>query len=189
MATAASPELSLVAVRAVPPGPSLQDLEAQAVQLYRAQSAGLYRYAVALTRDRALAEDAIQETFLRYFVTCKEGRTIANPRAWLYHVLHNLLMDDRKRLGIRASTGLEAVVTHADRRHDPEERLHGEELSLELRESLSGREMECLQLRIEGLGYREIADVLKIRPGTVGALLARALKKTKDVLKRRGTVR
>ncbi len=159
------------------------------MQLYRAQSAGLFRYAVALTRDRELAEDAIQETFLRYFLTCKEGRTVANPRAWLYHVLHNLLMDDRKRLGVQASFGLEAALTRADRAQDPEERLRGEELSDEIRASLSGREFECLQLRAEGLGYREIAGVLKIQPGTVGALLARALKKTKGVLKRRGAPR
>ena len=37
-----------------------------------------------------------------------------------------------------------------------------------------------MQLRLEGLGYEEIADVLQIRSGTVGALLARGLKKIRE---------
>jgi RNA polymerase sigma-70 factor (ECF subfamily) len=183
VASAANPNLSVVAA---PPRPSAQELEAQAVELYRAHAAGLYRYAVALARDHELAEDSIQETFLRYFLTRKEGRTVANPRAWLYQVLRNLLLDDRKRLGIRASSGLDAALSRVDHEQDPEQRLRGEELSRQLRASLSAREFECLQLRAEGLDYREIAGVLRIRIGTVGVLLARGLKKTQRVLDRRG---
>jgi DNA-directed RNA polymerase specialized sigma24 family protein len=39
---------------------------------------------------------------------------------------------------------------------------------------LSPREIECIRLRTEDLSYEEIAGVLGLRPGTVGALLARA---------------
>jgi DNA-directed RNA polymerase specialized sigma24 family protein len=35
-------------------------------------------------------------------------------------------------------------------------------------------------LRLEGFGYNEIADILRIRPGTVAALLARGLKKIQE---------
>ena len=42
---------------------------------------------------------------------------------------------------------------------------------------LSPRELECLRLRQDGLNYKEIAKVLGIDSGTVGALLARGLKK------------
>ena len=45
---------------------------------------------------------------------------------------------------------------------------------------LSPRERECVQLRLEGFGYNEIADILRIRPGTVAALLARGLKKLRQ---------
>jgi DNA-binding CsgD family transcriptional regulator len=42
--------------------------------------------------------------------------------------------------------------------------------------SLSNRERECLQLRVEGYVYEELAHIMQIRKGVVGALLSRALK-------------
>jgi RNA polymerase sigma-70 factor (ECF subfamily) len=161
-------------------------LEGEVVRLYGAHCAGLSRYALTLTRDRQLAEDVLQESFLRYFLARKEGQLIRNPRAWLYQVLHNLLLDDRKRMGFRAAVCLDAALESPDREQDPEARMQRRELSDGLRLVLSPREMECVRLRVEGLGYEEIASVLQIRPGTVGALLARALKKTQKILRRKG---
>jgi len=156
------------------------------VLLYRAHCAGLFRYALTITRDRLLAEDALQESFLRYFLSCREGQVIRNAKAWLYQVMHNLLLDDRKRMGFKSSVGLEAALESPDRDQDPEARLQRRELSECLSLALSPRELECVRLRVEGLCYDEIAAVLRIRPGTVGALLARALKKTQKVLRRKG---
>jgi RNA polymerase sigma factor (sigma-70 family) len=80
--------------------------------------------------------------------------------------------------------GIEAITQRADWRQDPEGSLLGKELAASLRVSLTPREMECLQLRMDGLCYREIAEVLRIRPGTVGALLARALRRIQKILGR-----
>jgi len=179
--------LTLAAAQPAPSAGSAGDpLESEAVRLYRANSAGLFRYALTMTRDRQLAEDAIQESFLRYFLACQEGRIILHAKAWLYQVLRNLVLDDRKRPGFRACIGLEAALGRADASQDPEASLQRDELSDSLHRALSPREMECLQLRVEGLAYEEIARVLGIQPGTVGALLARALKKTQRVLQRKG---
>jgi RNA polymerase sigma-70 factor (ECF subfamily) len=167
-------------------GPADDPLESEVVRLYRAHCGGLYRYALTFTRDRQLAEDVLQESFLRYFLACKEGQVIQNARAWLYQVLHNLLLDDRKRMGFRTSVCLEAALENPDRDQDPEARMQRRELSDSLRLVLSPRELECVELRVQGLAYEEIAGILRIRPGTVGALLARALKKTQKVLRRKG---
>jgi hypothetical protein len=40
---------------------------------------------------------------------------------------------------------------------------------------------DCLRLRVEGFSYQEIAQVLGVRPGTVGALLPRVYAKLRDV--------
>ena len=42
------------------------------------------------------------------------------------------------------------------------------------------RELDCLRLRVEGFSYQEIAQVLGVRPGTVGALLPRVYSKLRD---------
>ena len=54
--------------------------------------------------------------------------------------------------------------------------LHRERMNL-LGVSLSSRESQCMQLRAEGLRYREIAEILGVRVPTVQTLLARAVKK------------
>jgi len=157
-------------------------LERAAVDLYQGHFEGLFRFAMTITRDRALAEDAIQDSFLRYFVACREGQAIRSPVAWLYRVLRNRLLDDRRRVSPDSLAVAGEGAVQADAAEGPATFFQREDIPRGLRASLSGRELECLQLRLEGLNYQEIAATLRIRPGTVGALLARALKKTRAIL-------
>jgi RNA polymerase sigma-70 factor (ECF subfamily) len=55
-------------------------------------------------------------------------------------------------------------------------------MARELSKLLAPRELDCVRLRVEGLNYDEIAEVLNMRQGTVGATLARAHKKIRRVL-------
>jgi DNA-binding CsgD family transcriptional regulator len=56
------------------------------------------------------------------------------------------------------------------------------ELADTLESVLTARELECLRLRAEGFCYEDVADILGIRSGTVGALLARAHAKARKAL-------
>lgn len=159
------------------------------VQLYEAAFEGLFRYALAAARDRQLAEDAVQECFLRYFLARTERQSIPNGKAWLYRVLRNLLCDLQKGTGARYSVGIEAALNQADRRQDPESDCRVAELSKNLSSMLTAREMECLRLRTEGLHYKEIAEALAIRQGTVGVLLGRAVRKLQKLLSPERTAR
>lgn len=159
-------------------------LEDEIVQLYEAAFKGLFRYAMAIIRDRELAEDAIQECFLRYFIARKEGQSILNARAWLYRVLRNRLLDLKKSARLNYDVSIEAAVRYPDWTQSPEAHLRRAELSRDLLAPLTAREQECFQLRLEGLRYDEIATVLRIRSGTVGAMLARALNKIQRVMDR-----
>ncbi|RPI19570.1 MAG: sigma-70 family RNA polymerase sigma factor [Acidobacteriales bacterium] len=167
-----------------PPGSAERALQGLVVQLYTENSTGLFRYALTITRDRRVAEDAIQDCFLRFFVALKNNQLIHNPRAWLYRVLRNLLLNETQRSSSRSSTGIEAAIEKPDWRRNPEAFLWRKEVTQGVRAALSPRELECLQLRLEGLDYKEISTTLRIRPGTVGALLARAVKKTQTALGR-----
>lgn len=144
---------------------------------YEAFSAELLSYAAATTRDADSARDAVQDVFLRLFVELSYGRPVRSPRAWLYRVLRNLLLD---RLDTAASRR-EGVWADAhdvqDRRPGPESLVQQAQLAQHITGLLTEREMECIRLRAEGLSYSEMADVLGIRPGTVSALLTRAHKK------------
>ena len=63
---------------------------------YEEHAAGLLRYATILSKDRATAQDAVQETFLRFLVFRSHGQTVENEKAWLYRVLKNYLLDRMK---------------------------------------------------------------------------------------------
>jgi RNA polymerase sigma factor (sigma-70 family) len=52
----------------------------------------------------------------------------------------------------------------------------------EIATRLTPRELDCLRLRVEGFSYQEIAQVLGVRPGTVGALLPRVYSKLRDAV-------
>lgn len=145
--------------------------------IYRECAPGLFRYAGPLAPDSATAQDALQEAFLRYFIARSGGKCIENPKAWLFRVLRNYLLDSARAAGTRAEVALAAISETRDHAGDPESAYHVSEFVRRASETLAPREMECVRLRGEGLDYGEIGAALEIRPGTVGALLARAHKK------------
>jgi RNA polymerase sigma-70 factor, ECF subfamily len=157
-------------------------LEGEVVRLYESIFGGLFRYAMTIAGDKDVAQDGVQECFLRYVIARREGKPILNDRAWLYRVLRNRLLDIRKSSAVSNSVRIEEAAEYPDSRHGPEDQFRSVELSQSLRALLTARELECLQLRMDGLRYQEIAEVLRIRPGTVAAILARALNKAQELL-------
>jgi RNA polymerase sigma-70 factor (ECF subfamily) len=152
-------------------------IEQEIVVLYREHAPGLMRYGSDLAGDHGLSEDAVQEAFFRYFTARGDGRPIPNPRAWLYRVTRNYLLDLLRSAETKEEVGIEDLPDEPDRRPDPETVLHQMEAVRGLWQSLTPRERECLRLRVEGLRYDEICRVLDIKTGTVAALLARAHQK------------
>jgi len=141
---------------------------------------------MAMTRDRSIAQDGIQEVFMRYFLIRAAGQQIENVRAWLFRVLRNYLVDCRRKGNLSLSVDLEYATQVVDLRQDIEAAYQQNECFRKALGELTPRERECIQLRLEGFGYEEIAQMLEIRPGTVSALLARALRKLRhsDLFKR-----
>ncbi len=149
--------------------------------LYQARGEEFFHYAVGLGRDEELARDAVQEAFMRYFVALYEGNHIASPRAWVYRVLHNYLLDrikERRKRGEHsfrdALDGTQTINVESDYLR--------KDIFRRVRRTLTDREYECFRLRTEGLRYEEIAAKLHLASGTVGALLCRAIRKTRTIL-------
>jgi RNA polymerase sigma-70 factor (ECF subfamily) len=138
----------------------------------------LLGYAHRLTRDDALAQDAVQETFLRFFLALVQGEGIKNARAWLYRVAHNYVCETLRSATVRTAVPLEEACEY---RLQDERSMPGADRAAEWIEAakqlLAPREWQCVELRAEGFDYTEIAIRLEIRPGTVGSLLHRAGEK------------
>lgn len=145
--------------------------------MYERHSAELLAYAESLAESEECARDAVQETFLRYFVERSYGRRIENARAWLYRVVRNFLLDHLASASFRHEVPSANMPEVAGPAHDPESRLRHYQTAREVASTLTPREMDCLRLRAEELSYEEIAATLGIRAGTVSALLTRVHKK------------
>ncbi len=157
-----------------PGSPSTAGIEQEVVDLYEREAGGLLRYARALAANAEMAHDALQEAFFRFFLCRSAGQRIRSPKGWLFRVARNYVLD-QKKAGSRNEVGVESLRNVAG----PAERREGDGRASELLQGLrqiglSPREMECVRLRMEDFGYEEIAGVLGLRAGTVGALLARA---------------
>src|SRR5881396_1905965 len=65
-------------------------------ELFAALESPLLSYALRLLGDRALAEDAVQEAFMKLHTHFAEVR---EPRRWLYRTVHNLALNHRRQSG------------------------------------------------------------------------------------------
>jgi RNA polymerase sigma-70 factor, ECF subfamily len=157
-------------------------MEQEMSALYTLHAPGLLRYACSMINDTGGAQDALQEIFLRYFVARSEGQQFLDAKAWLYRVLRNHLLDTLKSSSVKNEIAIDKIDDPRDGVNDPERHYHRAEMARDLARALAPRELECVRLRAEGLSYDEIAQVLDLRQGTVGATLARAHKKVRRAL-------
>lgn len=139
----------------------------------------LRRYLARFTGDPDLAADLAQEAFVR-LLERPPADGIARP--WLFRVATNLALDSvrtqtrRRMLVLRGR----AMLTHSDPPPSPErgvERTSARRLVAEALGSLSAKERMALLMREEGFTHKEIADAVGTTTGSVGTLLARALRK------------
>jgi RNA polymerase sigma-70 factor (ECF subfamily) len=158
-------------------------LESEILTLFDSLRLPLLRYSISFGISVTDGEDIVQETFLALFDHLRKGRSRANLRGWLFRVIHNLALKRRKRyknqLALINGDSYEPE-TYLSEEFNPEQiALLGERQAqlLTIYKALSEDDRRCLQLRSEGLTYREIAHVLGISLGTVSNSLGRSLSR------------
>jgi RNA polymerase sigma factor (sigma-70 family) len=151
--------------------------------LFISLEAPLLTYAHRLLSDPSLAEDVVQEAFLK--IQAQFDR-VSEHRAWLYRTVHNLALNQNR--SSRKTSSLDQPDTAPD--HDPQHPpdplpLPDEQLArwesiglVRLRlEQLDERSRELIRLKfVEDLSYKEISARTGLMTGHVGYLLHHALK-------------
>jgi RNA polymerase sigma-70 factor (ECF subfamily) len=146
----------------------------------------LYRVALRLTRNRADAEDLVQDTFVKALRFEHQFRAGTNLKAWLFTILHN---NWRNRV---RDSGRNIVDVDSDRVDDdqahaspstvetPERILLRDTLDADLQAALDALPeafRTAVWLRdVEELTYAEIADVVGVPIGTVMSRISRGRK-------------
>jgi len=136
----------------------------------------LRRFAFALSRNAADADDLAQATIERALRSRDQWQPGTRLDSWLYRIMRNLWIDTVRSRGRREKH--EAPEDAAkDVGEDPREAMHA---SMELQRAMSAmerlpdeqREVVALIL-IEGFGYREVSEMLELPIGTVSSRLVR----------------
>lgn len=150
-------------------------------ELFAENRDSLVRYLRHHLDDLSAADDIAQESFIRFFQTRSRGERISQPRAWLFRVAHNLLVDFRrkKRPDLLDEDGWLRVERQVMTRSPGSMEAQAEVSQLPWHK-LTEVELECLRLRAEGLKFREVAEVLGITISTVASYVARAVKKLQE---------
>jgi RNA polymerase sigma-70 factor (ECF subfamily) len=148
-------------------------------QLFLEHYDGLFRYLVRLTGDEDLAADAAQEAFVRLVERPPQDR---NLRAWLYAVATNVVRDSARArarwltllMGSPDRAPMGDVGPLPDAAAEQAERQRAVRAALD---RLNWKERTVLLMREEGFAHHEIADAVGTTTGSVGTMLARALRK------------
>jgi RNA polymerase sigma-70 factor (ECF subfamily) len=137
----------------------------------------LRRYARALTRNAELADDLVQDTLARALRSehLFQGREL---RGWLYTILTNLNRNRLRALARRPP--LQTIEEHDAA--DPAREAGGRDIERALASLPEEQRSTLLLVVLEGLSYRQVAEVQGVPIGTVMSRLARARTQIKAYL-------
>ncbi len=151
-------------------------------EIYELHVNDLYRYLYSLSKDHFTAEDLVQETFYRAFITLDE-REITNIKAWLFKVSYHAFIDfTRKRKRYIVSDQLENIEPKGiPPEKSPEKQFIEKESFQQLLEdihSLNDKQKNVLLLcDFHKLSYKEAADILDLNLNTLKSHLLRGREK------------
>jgi RNA polymerase sigma-70 factor (ECF subfamily) len=152
--------------------------------LFEKEESGLLRFAVGLVGRRAIAEDLVQETFLRLHQNWSQ---VENPRGWLYRCVRNLALNHLRDHARETEFDESAHVTTAD----PPPKLLGQMEAVGMVKMLLAEmpdeDQALLRLKYnENLKYQEISRRTGVSVGNVGYRLHHLLKGLAETLRGAG---
>jgi RNA polymerase sigma-70 factor, ECF subfamily len=155
---------------------------------YQAHGAELYGMAVRSLSDRGLAEEAVQETFLRAWNAAERfDPEIGSLRTWLFAIARNVVIDIGRARAVRPRLAEDAAVEERPDEDDPYERaLLAWEVEEALRRLGDAHRHVLVQTYYRARPYAEVAAELGIPEGTVKSRVYYALRALRNVLEEMG---
>jgi len=153
--------------------------------LYERHKGRLFSYLVRLTGNRHIAEDLLQETWLRVYRARGSYQPSGRFQTWLFTIARRLLLDHARR----APGAWESDTEATEALSAPERTEHGAEakdLLLRVERALSalppGQREVVLLARFAGLTAEEVATVTGSTPGAIRVALHRALQRLRTLI-------
>src|SRR2546423_9231088 len=150
-------------------------------RMYKRHVGDVYRYALAVMRTRADAEDFTQATFLTgYRSYVEKGNRPEKPQNWLIAIAHNVCRQ-RFRQSARRPSEVAFEDDIADTIAD-EELPSGEDIRRALGHLAFNQRAALVMRELEGRSYAEIAEILDLSTSAVETLIFRARRALREQL-------
>jgi RNA polymerase sigma factor (sigma-70 family) len=150
-------------------------------RLYKRHVGDVYRYALAVMRNPADAEDVTQTTFLNaYRAYAEKGSRPEKPQNWLIAIAHNVC-----RQRFRQSARRPAEVSFEDDIADTvptDDAPTGDDIRRALGHLAFNQRAALVMRELEGRSYVEIAEILEVSTSAVETLIFRARRALREQL-------
>lgn len=159
-------------------------------ELIRRYERPVFSLIFRMVRDRELAEDLTQETFVKALNAVESYRPEFKFSSWIFKIANNAAIDHLRRRELQTLSlegapnavtpeAIEATALQLrDRLETPLEELEARELGGQIESAIARLRPEyrsCILLRhVEGRAYEEIAEILDLPLGTVKTYIHRA---------------
>src|SRR5512133_1352079 len=146
-------------------------------RMYKRHVGDVYRYALAVMRNPADAEDVTQTTFLNaYRAFVEKGNRPEKPQNWLIAIAHNVCRQRFRQSARRPSEDAIADTIVDD------ETPSGEDIRRALGHLAFNQRAALVMRELEGRSYAEIAEILDVSTSAVETLIFRARRALREQL-------
>lgn len=159
-------------------------------ELYEAFFPRVYNFIYARTKNAAVADDIVSDTFLKAVKNIGSfDSTLASFSTWLFRIANNTLYDYTKWKSYRQDAEWDDNYGgKTESKNEPEGMFFANEekkMLLDALKKLNEREQKIVELKyFSDLSQKEIATLLDITPSNVGVILHRAIGKLKKELEK-----
>jgi RNA polymerase sigma-70 factor (ECF subfamily) len=154
-------------------------------EIFRTWYAPLVRAAEAMLRDRAAAEEVVQEVMLELWRRRERLDPDGSPQAYLFQATRNRALNHLRHLQVQRRSAPRLAVNEARDATAPS-RLVAQEIDVALRHALHELTPRCREIfelsRVHGLKYSEIAESLGVSVKAVEAQMGKALRTLRERL-------
>lgn len=149
----------------------------------------IHRFAYGIFGNTADAAEISQKTLIKVYQNIQSLEKPAGFSSWIYRIAHNLCLDEMKRAGRRKTEPL--GLFESDQQVDgftPAHELESKELHEMIRNALAElpdqQRVVVVMKEMEGLKFREIAEILDIPENTAKTRMYTGLKSLGSIMKR-----